>query len=122
MARKNSLDPIYVNLTAAGPTPSTLSLSASFNTVSTAVPYQDGLNYQINISTSNSIGNFYLQASDDNVNFADVGQAAIVASASDVAICEITQVTAKYYRLRYQSATAGTGTCQIFLTARSIGA
>lgn len=114
MARKLVLGPINI---ATGQ-----SLAANFSSASTVVSFEDSISYQINVTTSDSIGTFYLQCSNDGVNFADVGTAGTVAAANDTIIVDIADMAEKYIRLRYASSTAGTGTCDIMLMARSVGA
>jgi hypothetical protein len=111
---KHVLDPI--------PIASSQSLAANFNTASTTVPFQDNLSYHINITTTNSIGTFNLQGSDDNVNFADTGNTIAVNAANDTGLISINQWPFKYIRLRYTASTAGTGTCNILFHARTVGA
>lgn len=123
MARKDILSPIYVSATGVSPSGGlTQSLAASFNTVSTDVRNMDSVAYQINITTSNSTGNFFLQMSNDNVNFIDVGAAGTVGAANDSVLVEIDiSRTAPFIRLRYAAGTAGTGTCLILITAKQGG-
>lgn len=82
----------------------------------------DVFNYQINVTTTNSTGVFTLQGSDDNVNFIDIGSAGVVAAANDSILCEFNQVSFNNVRLKYVSTIAGTGTCNIIFTAKSLGA
>ena len=127
MARKNSLN-VYVTPTQAIPlnTPSqispTVSLASSFNTISTSILNLDNVSYQIVITTTNSTGTFNIQCSSDNVNWATIGQAAVVAAANDIAVVWINQeYCSPYVRLAYTSTIPGTGTCSIILTAKDIG-
>lgn len=98
------------------------SLAASFNSDATTVPFQDNLSYQINITTTNSVGEFNLQGSNDGVNFANTTNTISVAAANDVGLISINQWPYKYVRLAYTSSTAGTGTCDIIFHARTVGA
>lgn len=125
---KHALKEIYVTPTVyqayqrlvPGPT---VSLAASFNTLSTDIRYDDHASYQINITTTNSTGTFFLQCSDDNVNFVDIGTAAVAAAANDTAVVWVNfNFVSPFIRLRYAAGTAGTGTCTILLTAKSTGA
>lgn len=106
----------------AGSNPS-ISLAASFVTIPTSINRLDNIAYQINITTSNSVGTFTMQCSSDQVNWANVGTAASVAAANDVAVVWVNQEYCSHYvRLSYTANTAGTGTCTIILTAKDIGA
>jgi len=98
------------------------SLAASFDSAATTVPFQDNLSYQINITTSNSIGEFNLQGSNDGINYANTNNTISVLGANDVGIISINQWPYKYVRLSYTSSTAGTGTCDIIFHARTVGA
>lgn len=114
MARKNVLDPVDIATNQ--------SLAASFNSASTAVPFQDNLAYQIVVNTTNSTGDFVLQGSLDNSNWADLLACGSVAAANDVILVNANQIPFKYVRLKYTSTVAGTGTCSIKLMARTVGA
>jgi len=133
MSRKAVLEPVYITATAATPlldpklgqktnSPPTQSLASSFNTVSTSVKYSDNLSYQINWTTTNSVGAFQLQGSNDNSTFTNLIACGTVSAASDTAMVNINQFPFAYMRLAYTSTTAGTGTCTIVLMGRSIGA
>lgn len=101
---------------------SSQSLAASFNSDSTVVSNEDVVSYQINITTSNSTGTFYLQGSNDNSNWVTIGTAGTAAAANDSIIVDFDDISMKYVRISYASTIAGTGTCDILLMARSIGA
>jgi len=124
VARKDVLAPIYVNSTTTSPFefPISQSLAANFNTISTNVLYKDSIAYQMNVTTSDSVGQFYLQESVDNVNFVDVGACGTVNAANTSIVVEVDiSRTAPWIQLRYQVGTAGTGMCQILLTAKQVG-
>lgn len=127
MARKLVLDQVYVNSTTSQPlgnlniVPISQSLAADFNTVSTGMANQDNISYQIAVTTSNSTGAFYVQVSDDNSNWVDMGAAGTVAAANDVILVEVDPGARMYSRLRYDANTAGTGTCTIIVTAKNLG-
>lgn len=124
MARKDVLYPQYINATTVSATnqPLTQSLAASFNTISTNLQFQDSCCYQVNITTSDSIGSFVLQCSQDNQNWASVGTAGIVSAANDTAVVEYDiSRTAPHVRLAYTAGTAGTGTCTILVSAKQVG-
>ena len=114
MGRKSILGPITIA--------SAQSLAADFESDETNVQQLDNISYQINVTTTDSIGVFYLQVSLDNINFSDIGVAGSVAGANDVIIVDITEIAEPYIRLRYDSSTAGTGTCKIMLNAKVLGA
>ncbi len=128
MSRKALLEPIYLTATSATPikTPNALpvyqSLTSSFNTISTSAKYQDNLSYQINILTTDSQGSFQLQGSNDNVNWANLGTAGVVAAANDTSLMNVNQFPFAYMRLAYTATTAGTGKCSIVLVGKSVGA
>lgn len=98
------------------------SLSSSFNSASTTVPFQDNLSYQVTVTTSDSVGEFFLQGSDDDANWADTGNSLLISGANDTLLFAINQWPFKYVRLRYASSVAGTGTCSILFHARTVGA
>jgi hypothetical protein len=128
MGRKNTLN-VYITTSGGIPLNSptnpnvSISLAASFNTASTEIANLDNIAYQINITTVDSTGTFYLQCSSDNVNFIDIGTAAIAAGANDNAVVWVNQeFCSPYVRLRYAPSVAGTGSCTIILTAKDVGA
>ncbi len=127
MARKDVLLPIYISPTASDSAPLSISLAADFVTVPTNVLYQDVVCYQVNITTSDSIGVFYVQVSEDynkNTqagNWVDMGQAGIANAANDTIVCEIDPGGRAFIRMRYDATTPGTGTCSILLTAKQLG-
>jgi hypothetical protein len=125
MSRKQVLSPQYINASTAQPVANgalTVSLGASFNTVATAVQYQDNISYQVNITTSDSTGTFYVQGSNDNSVFVDLATAGTVAATNDNIMIAYNQFPYAYVRLKYTAGTAGTGTCTIELMARTVGA
>jgi len=114
LARKTILGPIVIE--------SAKSMAADFVTASTVVQMEDTLSYQINITTSDSTGTFYLQGSNDDTNFVTIGTAGSAAGANDTILVDIGDVSCKHIRISYTSSVAGTGTCKIYLMARSVGA
>jgi len=127
MSRKLVLDPIYVSasgvLSLKDPDkPLVQSLAASFQTIATDVKFQDNLSYQIHVTTSNSSGTFYLQGSNDGVNYANLMPCGAVAGANDEILINVNQFPFAKMRLSYVSSVAGTGTCNIILMARTVGA
>ena len=125
MSRKQVLSPQYISDSTAQPVANgalTVSLGASFNTVATAVQYQDNISYQINVTTSDSQGTFSIQGSNDNSIFVSLATAGTVAAANDNIMVAYNQFPFAYVRLAYTSSVAGTGTCTIELMARTVGA
>lgn len=114
MARKLVLGPI--------PIAASQSLASDFETDKTTVAFQDSVSYQINILTVDSVGTFYLQVSNDGANFVDVGIAGTAAAADDTIIVDVSDMAEKYVRIRYAGSVAGTGSCDVLLMARSVGA
>ena len=130
MARKNS----FVHELTSEAVPQ--SLAASFNTDPTIVSYEDNISYQINVTTSNSEGTFAVQASLDYKVYAPSGEVLnpgtwvdlilsggvpTVAAANDSILIDLNQLPYTAIRLAYNSTTAGTGTCRIFVGARQLG-
>lgn len=99
-----------------------VSLAAAFSTAPTTVNFQDNIAYQMDVTTTNSTGNFFLQGSLNGTTWADLLPCGTVAAANDVIVVNANQIPYTQVRLRYQPATAGTGTVSILLMARTIGA
>lgn len=113
------------------------SLSSSFNTAPTVVRYMDNCSYQINVTTTNSVGTFAVQVSNDYyVNEGNdsvvvnpgnwtsltlAGGVPFVAAANDTIVINLNQLPFYAVRLAYTATTAGTGTCSIFITDKQIG-
>ena len=127
MARKNHLN--YELL-------SSHSLSASFNSPATVIKFTDNVSYQINITTTNSVGSFSVQVSNDYaVNPMDpqditnpgtwdtltLSGTPTVNSANDVIVISLNQLPYDAIRLAYTSSVAGTGVCTAYLTSKQIG-
>lgn len=125
MSRKNTLN--YKLLTNQ-------SLASSFTSPATFVRNTDNISYQIDVTTSDSVGTFTVQVSD---NYA-VGPDAIVtnpgtwlnltlsgvptvAAANDVIGISLNQLPYDAIRLVYTAGTAGTGTCSAIITSKQIG-
>lgn len=110
-------------------------LSSSFNSPATIIRYLDNVSYQINITTTNSIGVFTVQASLDYAvnestnavtnagNWEDLTLSSTLVSnaANDVILVNLNQVPFNALRVSYTSSTAGTGTCEIFFMGKQIG-
>lgn len=127
MARKNTLR--YRVATAQ-------SLTTSFTTSATLIKYLDNCSYQINITTSNSIGTFTVQGSNDynvdepdNVisnagNWIDLtlgGGTPFANAANDNIIIDLNQLPFNAIRIHYTAATPGTGTCEIWMNCKQVG-
>lgn len=112
-------------------------MAADFNTPPTVIQFLDNIVYQINVTTTNSIGTFSLQGSNDyNVDgptgtitnpgtWVDLdlggGTPSVNAANDTIAIC-IQQMPFYAIRLAYTAGTPGTGTCNVFLNAKQVGA
>lgn len=128
MSRKLVLLPVTVA--------SSQSLAADFTTTPTVLSYQDNVAYQINVTTTNSEGTFKIQASMDYEagvngsgppvvgNWVDLtlDGTPTVAAANDTIAISLNQVPFKALRVAYVSTVAGTGTCNIIIMARTVGA
>lgn len=112
------------------------SLSSSFISSPTIISYMDNMSYQINCTTTDSIGSFALQISNDysidnltgavinpgNWNPIPLGGGTPTVNANDTVIdISLTQVPFSAIRLAYTSTTAGTGTCNIYFVSKQIG-
>jgi hypothetical protein len=107
------------------------SLAASFNSSPTMISYTDNIAYQINVTTSNSVGTFAVQASQDYVpaNSAAGGANAgnwatltlsgtpAVAGANDTIVIDLKELPYNAIRLAYTASTPGTGTCNIIVVS-----
>ena len=114
------------------------SLSASFNSAPTVIKNLDNISYQINLLTTNSIGTFAVQCSNDyEINSANDNAAVnpgtwvsltlgggtpFVNAANDSIIIDLNQLPYSAIRVAYTSSTPGTGTCDIYLLAKTVGA
>lgn len=110
------------------------SLSASFNTEATLIRYMDNVSYQINVTTTDSQGNFAVQVSNDYqvdevdniantgtwVSITLAGGAPIVSATSDQIAINLNQLGFNAVRLSYTATTAGTGTCNIFVLSKRL--
>lgn len=126
MSRKNTLE--YQLLTDQ-------SLAASFISPVTLVQNLDNCSYQITIATSDSIGTFAVEASNNyNINeptnnvsdsgdwaALDLGGIPAANGANDVILINLNQLPFKAIRVTYTSTTPGTGTCDVKLFAKQLG-
>lgn len=127
MARKNVLTPQEISINQT--------MAASFTSPATMVPYMDNVAYQINITTTNSIGTFQVQASLDYNRDPTTGVVTnpgnwipltlsgtpVAAGANDQILISLNQVPFNAMRVAYTSTTAGTGTCNIYIICKQVG-
>lgn len=115
------------------------SLSSSFISKITMVPYMDNCSYQINITTSNSTGTFVVEASDDYIQQTQdvkgnpgswvalplgggLTPNPVANAANDTILIDLNQLPFNAVRVSYTSTIAGTGTADIWLLNKSMGA
>lgn len=127
MARKDVLTPFRV-ATAQ-------SLAAPFTTTPTTVTYTDNCSYQINVTTTNSTGTFFVQGSLDYAidvttntvknsgTWADLNLSGspTVNAADDTILIDLNQLPYNAIRLRYASTIAGTGIASVYIMTKQIG-
>lgn len=111
------------------------SLAADFTSAATVIAYLDNCSYQINVTTSDSIGVIYVQASNDyqvsepsgvvtnQGNWFDLTltTSPVVNAANDVIGINLNQLPFQAVRIRYDATTAGTGTCNIYVVNKQVG-
>lgn len=126
MARKDTL--LYNIL------PSLTSLVASFDSPATVIRYGDNVSYQINVTTTNSVGFFDVQVSDDYAvgpdntitnpgtwNTLTLSGIPTVSGANDIISISLNQLPYFAIRLAYTSSVAGTGTTTAYITSKQVG-
>lgn len=127
MSRKNTLK---YDLYPAGPQ----SLAADFISPVTFIRNTDNVSYQIDVTTTNSTGEFFVEVSDnysvgpDNtvtnpgtwIRLTLSGQPT-VAAADDIIGISLNQLPYDAIRVVYESNVAGTGTCTMILTSKQVG-
>lgn len=126
MSRKNTLK--YQLLTDQ-------SLSASFISPVTFVRNTDNISYQIDVTTSDSIGTFSIEVSDNYAVGPDntvtnpgtwipltLSGVPVVNAANDIIGISLNQLPYDAIRLVYTSSTPGTGTCSAIITTKTVGA
>lgn len=127
MARKNVL---FYEVESAK------SLAASFNSKPTLIKYLDNASYQINVTTSSSTGTFAVEVSNDYTileptnDVTDAGTwtaltlsgVPFVAAANDSIVIDLKQLPFNAIRVAYTSTIAGTGSCDIFVGIKQVGA
>lgn len=127
MARKNTL---YYKVAEAQ------SLSSSFISSPTVVTYLDNCAYQLNVTTTNSIGTFKVQGSLDYKisepgtevqnpgQWADLplgGGTPFVNAANDTILIDLNQIPFSALRIVYTAGTPGTGTVDIMFVSKQLG-
>ncbi len=123
MARKDIISPIYLTSIGVSVPLASQSLASNFTTVSVPIPYFDNVSLQIVVTTTDSVGSFYVQVSNDNVNFTNLsisGSPFVNAANDDIAI-SLNQLPFKFIRLSYVVSTAGTGTCTMQFMSKQVG-
>lgn len=126
MARKNVLNyEVLVNQ----------SLSTSFTSPPTLIKFLDSCSYQINVTTTDSIGTFAVQVSNDyevqevtnivinpgNWTSLTLSGTPSVAAANDTIVIDMQLMPYYAMRLAYTSGTAGTGICSIYTNDKMLG-
>lgn len=112
------------------------SLSASFTSPITIIRNLDNCSYQMNITTTNSIGTFQVQASNDYDTYSPTnevtntgnwipltlgGGVPFVNAANDNIIIDLNQLPYNAIRISYTSTTAGTGHLDLWLVCKQVG-
>lgn len=114
------------------------SLAATVTFAPTLIKWLDNVSYQINITTTNSVGSFSVQASLDyepagsvdpmstspnTGNWVDLNltDTPIANGANSSILIDLNQLPYKAIRLKYTSSVAGTGVCDVYVMARQIG-
>lgn len=130
MARKN----VLIHELKVNNSPD-ISLAASFISEPTIITYMDNISFQINIDTSDSIGVFSIQGSDD-YDVSIPGTGVVFAgnwvdlplsgtpnanAADDSILIDMRNVPFVALRLVYTSSVAGTGTANAFIVAKQVG-
>lgn len=127
MARKNILSPYLVSANQ--------SLVADFTSPPTVVAYMDNCSYQLNVSTSDSVGSFFVQGSLDYKeidpthevvnagNWVDLQLSGnpTVNMANDTILIDLNQLPFNAIRVRYDATTPGTGTVNIYIMTKQVG-
>lgn len=127
MSRKNVLKPVLIA--------SAQSLAVSFNSAPTVIEQGDNVGYQINISGGASTGTIAVQvsmdyervpqdASADAGTWSDLALSGIptLTGSADIINITLNQPPFKAIRLAYTSDVAGTGTADIYISYKSVGA
>lgn len=112
------------------------SLAADFTTSPTVIDYTDNISYQINCFTTDSIGTFSLEISNDYQVYGPSKQVVnpgtwnplvlgggtpFVNAADAVISISLNQVPFSAIRLSYTSTTPGTGTCTVTYLSKQLG-
>ena len=112
MSRKNTLAP-YTIMNNVDVT------SGAATSLVTSIKHLDNISIQINF-TGTPVGTFYVELSDDNVNFVPMtlSPVPVASGAPGSIILEITQLASIYLRVRY--AGSGAGAVTALITAKMI--
>ncbi len=114
------------------------SLAASFSSTPTIIKNLDNCSYQIDITTTNSIGTFSVQGSNDydrdevsnvvsntghwiTLTLGGTTATPVANAANDDIIINLNQLPFNAIRIIYTAGTAGTGHCDIWLMTKQIG-
>jgi hypothetical protein len=109
------------------------SIAASHTFPATVIRYQDNISYQINITTTNSVGTFKVQGSNDygaptangisQGNWVDLPLSGTpnANAANDSILIDMSAVPFIATRIVYTSSVAGTGTCDVYLSGHRLG-
>lgn len=137
MAKKDTLVTSLIN-PVTGTT--TFSLAAAFSTPPTVVRFLDNCSYQINVETTDSVGSFIVEMSNDYfvnpssdntvtnpgnwipLTLTSAGGAVptVAATSTNISI-NLNQLPFYAIRVSYTPTTAGTGTCQVYIADKVIG-
>lgn len=130
MARKDILkNPMKINAVGV----IAHSLATSFTTDPVVIDYTDNVAIQFNIFTTNSVGSFTVEVSNDyiiqNNNVVNPGHwltltlsgTPSVSSANDEIGISLNQLPYSAIRVTYTSVTPGTGTCDIYFESKQVG-
>src|SRR5579859_4092858 len=130
MARKDVVV-TQIGPNGAGPNATPFSLFTSFTTPPTIVKFLDNCSYQINVMTTDSMGTFEVQVSNDYyvsepsnvvmnpgnwIALTLAGGTPTVAAANDYIVINLNQLPFYAVRLAYLSSVAGTGTATVYIT------
>lgn len=111
------------------------SLAATFTSPVTTIRYLDNISYQINVTTTNSVGTFVIQGSNDYKgdltntgavspgNWVDLPLSGTpnANAANDTILIDMSAVPFIATRLVYTSSAAGTGHADIWLAGHRLG-
>lgn len=127
MSRKNVLEPVLIA--------SAQSLASNFTSTPTIISQGDNVGYQIDATTINSAGTFAVEVSMDYQPAGPTGPARAgtwsalqlsgvptLSGSSDTINISLNMPPFKAVRLSYTATTPGTGTANIFVSYKAVGA